>query len=360
MAKKRSAASVRAIAEKAGLSLGAVSMAMRGDPSIPEKTRARVKKIADELGYRRNARVSELMALLKQQSLSDGHEVLAYVLPVKRDDPGLAHYIETSLKHAKKRAEERGYGLEVFELEEKGITPQRLSKIIEARGIRAALFGPHGDVTGATPLDPRKLAMVALGYSVVEPPMHRVVIDHFRNIRLAMAQLYARGYRRIGLMLEKETAARSRDLITSGFWDVERPLPKSQRLDPYVGPPDKAAVKRWRTKHKPDAIIGYGRVWFDLLQEIAPFDAESLGYVFLDHFGGREPEAAGVPYLNGMLTEVAVDQLVAALQVNEFGVPAYPRTTSVPCAWQDGPTVRGLSAPVQDPLFLLPTPSGAE
>lgn len=339
------------------MSLGAVSMAMRGDPSIPEKTRARVKKIADELGYRRNARVSELMALLKQQSLSDGHEILAFILPVKREDPGLEHYIRKTLKHAKKRAEERGYGVEVFDLEEKGITPQRLGKIIQARGIRAALFGPHPEVTGAIPLDPEKIAMVALGYSVVEPPMHRVVIDHYRNIHLAMAQLHARGYKRIGLMLEKETDARARDLITSGFWDVGRPLPKSQRLEPYVGPPDKAAVKRWRTKTKPDAIIGYGGVWFDLLQEIQPFDAESLGYVFLDHFSGRESEAAGVPYLNGMLTEVAVDQLVAALQVNEFGVPAYPRTTSVPCAWQDGPTVRELSAPVEDPLFLLPISS---
>ena len=55
-----------------------------------------------------------------------------------------------------------------------------------------------------------------------------------------------------------------------------------------------------------------------------------------------------------MLTEVAVDQLVSALQVNEFGVPPFPRTTSMPCAWQDGPTVRALSAPVVDPLFLLP------
>lgn len=353
MAKKRSAASVRAIAEKAGLSLGAVSMAMRGDPSIPEKTRARVKKIADELGYRRNARVSELMALLKQQSLSDGHEVLAFVLPVKKEDSGMAHYIRTSIKHAKKRAEERGYGIEIFELEDSGITPQRLGKIIEARGIRAALFGPHQEVTGAVPLESGRLAMVALGYSVVEPPMHRVVIDHYRNIHLAMAQLTARGYRKIGLMLEKETDARARDLITSGFWDVGRPFPKSRRVEPYVGPPDKAAIKRWRSRTKPDAVIGYGGVWYDLLQEIEPFDAESLGYVFLDHFNGNDSAAAGVPYLNGMLTEVAVDQLVAALQVNEFGVPEFPRTTSVPCGWQDGPTVRDLLAPVQDPLFFL-------
>ena len=330
-------------------------MAMRGDPSIPEKTRDRVKKIADELGYRRNARVSELMALLKQQSLSNGQEVLAYVLPVRKTDPGLAHYIRTSISHAKKRADERGYGLELFEMEEKGITAQRLGQIIEARGIRAALFGPHHEITGAIPLKADKLAMVALGYSVVEPAMHRVVIDHYRNVHLAMSQLVARGYRRIGLMLENETDARARDLITSGYWDVGRRFAKSLRLEAYVGLPDKAAIKRWKNKTKPDAIIGYDRVWYDLLQDIEPFDAESLGYAFLNHFEGDDIKAAGVPYMNGMLTEVAVDQLVAALQVNEFGVPAFPRTTSVPCAWQEGETVRELRESLQDPLFLLPS-----
>lgn len=354
MAKKRSSASVRAIAEKAGLSLGAVSMAMRDDPSIPVTTRNRVKAIAKELGYRRNARVSELMALLKQQSLRDGQEVLAFVVPVNRSQSGLEHYIATSIKHARKRAEERGYGLEVFEMDEQGITPQRLEKIIEARGIRAAIFGPHRDVTGAVPIDSSKLATVAIGYSVVEPPMHRVVIDHYRNIHTAMAQLLARGYERIGLLLEPESDARARDLITAGFWDVGRRLPKSNRIEPYVGPPDPKAVERWRNRKKPDAVIGCGAHWHKILSEQGDFTPETLGYVFIDHFDREGFNVAGIQYLNGMLTEVAVDQVVAALQVNEFGVPTYPRTTTVPCAWIEGDSVRALAGDIKDPLFQVP------
>lgn len=353
MAKKRSSASVRAIAEKAGLSLGAVSMAMRDDPSIPERTRDRVKAIAAEFGYQRNARVSELMALLKQQTLRDGQESLAVVIPAKRTEPGLSHYIETSIKHAKKRAEERGYGVEVFELAEQGISPQRLSKIIDTRGIRAAIFGPHSDVTGGVDIDTKKLATVAIGYSVVEPPMHRVVIDHYRNIHLATAQLLARGYERIGLMLESATDARARDLITAGFWDTCRRLPKSQRLEPFVGEPDAKAISKWRSRKKPDAVIGYGDIWYDRLSVDGPLDPDNLGYVFLDFFTREGVKAAGVPYVNGMLTEIAVDQLVAALQVNEFGAPSNPRTTAVPCAWQEGDTVRPLQSPVQDPLFMV-------
>ena len=355
MAKKRSSASVRAIAEKAGLSLGAVSMAMRDDPSIPETTRNRVKAIAKELGYRRNARVSELMALLKQQSLRNGQETLAFVISVNRSKSGMEQYIDTSLNHAKKRAEERGYSLEVFEMDEQGITPQRLEKIIEARGIRAAVFGPHRDVTGAVPINSSKLATVAIGYSVVEPPMHRVVINHYRNIHMAMAQLLARGYERIGLLIEPESDARARDLITAGFWDVGRRLPKSNRIEPYVGPPDQKAVDRWRSRTTPDAVIGCGAHWHKLLSAQGELDPETLGYVYIDHFDREGFNVAGIQYQNGMLTEVAVDQVVAALQVNEFGVPKYPRTTTVPCAWVDGDSVRPLIREVQEPLFLVPT-----
>jgi LacI family transcriptional regulator len=266
----------------------------------------------------------------------------------------LEKYINTSIKHAKKRAEERGYGLEVFEMDEQGITPQRLEKIIEARGIRAALFGPHREVTGAVPINSSKLATVAIGYSVVEPPMNRVVIDHYRNIHMAMAQLLARGYERIGLVLNPESDARARDLITAGFWDVGRRLPKSNRIEPYVGPAEAKAVSRWRSRKKPDAVIGAGADWHQLLSDNGGLDPETTGYVYIDHFDREGLSVAGIPYMNGMLTEVAIDQLVAALQVNEFGVPEHPRTTSVPCAWIDGDSVRPLVSDVKNPLFSVP------
>ena len=43
---------VKLIAAKAGLSGAAVSLALRDHPSIPPATRARIKRLADQLGYR--------------------------------------------------------------------------------------------------------------------------------------------------------------------------------------------------------------------------------------------------------------------------------------------------------------------
>ena len=140
MAKKRNPASLRSIAEKAGLSLGAVSMAMRGDTSIPLKTSERVLQIAKDLGYQRNARVSELMTLLKKQALSRGMETLALVQAESTTNPEESPYLETTINHVRKRAKERGYGLEVFQWGLNGLNSGRFQQVIKARGIRALIL----------------------------------------------------------------------------------------------------------------------------------------------------------------------------------------------------------------------------
>ena len=45
---------IRTIAQQAGVSTSTASRALNNNPRISEKTRARVKQIADELGYRPN------------------------------------------------------------------------------------------------------------------------------------------------------------------------------------------------------------------------------------------------------------------------------------------------------------------
>jgi len=354
MAKKRNPASLRSIADKAGLSLGAVSMAMRGDTSIPLKTRERVLGIAKELGYQRNARVSELMTLLKKQSLGSGIETLALVQAESATNQTERRYLEETITNVRRRAREKGYGIEVFEWGANGLNSGRFQQIIKARGIRGVLFGMHRDITGAVPFDCDSFAAQAIGYSVVEPPMHRVVIDHYRNVRLVMAQLLARGYKRIGLTIRPEANSRSRDLVSAGFIDMSRRLPVRDRISPLVEEPGAPVVEKWLKKHKPDAVIGCGGEWFKFLCPSGKTDPDELGFAYLDSAGDGERELAGIPYLNDKVAEVAVDQLIAALQSNEFGVPEYPRTIVMTCRWQDGPTVRALQGPVSDPLYFLP------
>jgi len=45
---------VRLIAETCGYSRSSVSLALRGDPRLPEATREKILRVARELGYRPN------------------------------------------------------------------------------------------------------------------------------------------------------------------------------------------------------------------------------------------------------------------------------------------------------------------
>lgn len=59
--------SYRDIAKVSGYSLTSVSFALRGDPRLPEATRAKIVAVAKSLGYRPNARVAELMESVRRQ-----------------------------------------------------------------------------------------------------------------------------------------------------------------------------------------------------------------------------------------------------------------------------------------------------
>ena len=54
------------VARAAGVSVAGASYALRGDRSIPARTVERVRRIAAELGYRPDLRVSSLMATIRR------------------------------------------------------------------------------------------------------------------------------------------------------------------------------------------------------------------------------------------------------------------------------------------------------
>src|SRR5437762_10335799 len=57
--------SIRDVARLAGVSHTKASLALRNDDRIPGKTRARVARAAEQLGYANNPVVSDLMAQLR-------------------------------------------------------------------------------------------------------------------------------------------------------------------------------------------------------------------------------------------------------------------------------------------------------
>ena len=97
------------IADVVGCSRMAVSLALRNSPKISPATIARIRKVAEELGYRPNPMVSALMTQLRHGRTVKRPTTIAYVTAYPTEDgwrqPGLFTEFHTG---AKKRAEAQG------------------------------------------------------------------------------------------------------------------------------------------------------------------------------------------------------------------------------------------------------------
>src|SRR4051812_49196466 len=119
---------VRDIAEKAGVSAMTVSRALRKHPNISPATRAKVEKIAAQLGYRPNPLVSALMSYRRAVKPIRLHTTWGFVtnFPTRDGWKKLRMYEEFS-QGASASADQHGYQLEEFWLREPGMSTQRLT-----------------------------------------------------------------------------------------------------------------------------------------------------------------------------------------------------------------------------------------
>ena len=67
------------IAQKANLSKGAVSFALKNSPMVSEKTRKMVQALAKSMGYEKNQLVSTLMSKIRASKSDSFYETIAVI-----------------------------------------------------------------------------------------------------------------------------------------------------------------------------------------------------------------------------------------------------------------------------------------
>src|SRR5882757_9576940 len=168
------------IADAAGVSRMAVSLALRNSPKISAPTTARIRQLADELGYRPNPMVSALMTQLRQARDVKKPSVIAYVTAFpteggwRRPGPSVAFH-----EGARQRAGELGYTLEEWWLRRPGMTERRFCEILNTRDIHGMIVAPLPAGSGELEFDWAHFAAASISYSLPAPELNRVSNDHF-------------------------------------------------------------------------------------------------------------------------------------------------------------------------------------
>lgn len=299
------------VARLAGVDASTVSLALRNDPRIREETRQKVKEAAQELGYSINPLIA---AWVRSRRASRGTDRGVSVAYITSHPPGYkwrdSQHFLTIYQGLRDRLHAFGFSLTVFDLNEYREKPEHLDRVLFTRDVMGIVFGPENCEYRVEGLSWERYSMVAIGYALEAPRIHRVTEDHFLGMELAMARCKAMGARRIGLAFNNRYNRERRDRWLGAYLlhchESNGALPV---LD-VEGDPDR--ISHWIEDTKPEVV---------LVDDPAPWSALAVPTVC---FAVSEVEKAnhpGVAENNIGIGRSAADALVALVLRNERGLP---------------------------------------
>ncbi len=332
---------LRDVAAATGLHFTTVGLALRGDRRIHAETVEIVRQAAERLGYRRDAMLSALAVYRHGGEPYRG--TIGWLMPgplrqiLERNDGYKLAY-----RAAVAAAEGLGVKVEAVNAFAPGLSPERLTQMLEARGIRALVLAPLFEPGEYPALPWEKFAVVTVGYSVQRPSFHRVSVHQANSLRALLATLRAAGYRRPGFLIGANANLRTGYNFLGAYLADQELGPEAMRLRPLVTEsalPDLGALRRWLAKEAPDCVIASEPGALALLKELKVRVPERCGFVLT---GVRPwvPEIAGMDERWDAIGVAAVDLVVSLLKNQETGVPRFPRFVLVEAEWKPGATVQ--------------------
>jgi len=339
----------RQLAQWAGASIATISLALRNHPSLPLKTRRRIQRLAVKKGYRYDPLVARLMTQLRTTRIKRPSGALAILTtwPTRADE---VVYLRECLHHAnylagiRERAHRLGYEIDEFWNKEPGLTSVRLSKILQARGIRGIIIPPMIRPHGHVSLDWQYFAPVAISHTVVKPNTHRVCHSCYNGMQLALRRLKQRGYRRPGFATHIEQSDRVNLSWLGSYLAHQYTLPAKTKIPPFLWRNLTAReFQAWLDRHKPDVVLSNLALPYRLMLEMGLKVPQDIGFASLDNGAERAAaslELSGVEQQDFQQGVAAVNMVVEQIQNNTLGLPATPATLHIDGIWRDGKTVR--------------------
>jgi len=331
--------SYKDIAEEAGVSQMTVSYAFRNHPSIPEKTRARIRKIAKGLGYVPDPKMAEFLQYMRGRRKSRDYPVLAYIHVGEQKHPPANSYSARLLSGAIKRAENLGYQVESFWLNPKGLNEATLARVLRTRAIDGVLIPPLPVEMGRLNLPWEQFSVVTASYTSDYLGFNQVCNNRHQITQLALKQARKRGYKRIGLVINKELDIRSSHNSLSFFYWFQSQQPEEERV-PVLYETEIARERyfKWIEDNKVDVVVSGLNLLAFWMREAGMRMPEDIGFITLSTYAGNPDKFSGVDECAELVGSASVDLLTSQLNRNETGLPQVRKLILLEGKWCDGKT----------------------
>lgn len=329
------------IAARAGVSQAAVSHALRGTGRLADETRATIRRLAEEMGFREDPMMSALAAYRNhREGARKAVENIAFLYAEEPAyDPKKARDIQALSAGIRAGAKKWGFHVEAVPHGGGTENRRRLTRILRNRGVRGVIlcFPRPSEKRAPRELDWEQFAIVACRPIFSRQIFHSVSTDHFANGRILYARLRAMGYRRIGLCFSEALDLVSNRAFKAGVWAEEQArCPPAERIPPLILPDwEQGPFNAWFREWVPEVLITQNwRIysWLKALGKHVPTDvgvAVPAATTEQEFFSGINPQF----HLMGM---EAVRLLREQLILGNYGPPEFAFNIHIPCSWHDG------------------------
>ncbi|QYY35234.1 LacI family DNA-binding transcriptional regulator [Ruficoccus sp. ZRK36] len=332
------------VAAKVGVHRGTVSLAFKHHPSIPEKTRERILQAAEELGYRPDPMLSALAMYRSSQHESRFKGVLGWLYIKRYADDNSWQENRTYSQYfagARKRAEQYGYQVEVFDFDGSKVSPQRIASILRARNVNGILLCPQPSSNTVMDFVWDDFSFVTFGYTLRKPELHTVTATQYRSMVQTMNKMHEYGYRRIGFVFGDDHDERTDHNFLAGYLAAQHQLGEQPLVLKY----------EWRNvgtlpaqlkKNKVQAVVTGTHLLASELRECGVRVPEDVA-VACPVLAGDRDDVAGVIENSYHIGEVAVDRLTNLVMRGDRGIPEMVQRTHIEGKWVEGKSLPRLA-----------------
>jgi len=335
------------IARRAGVSKNSVSLALRGSPQIPEKTRRHIERIARALKYKKNPTVAHLMAELRKARQPAFQSTLA-LLNANVDPSAFTRHptIPTYVAGCRRRANQLGYNLDEFWLHDPELNGKRLNKILHARSIRGIIIVglmKENRLPSSFLPTAKEFHSVVTGVRTHEPTLSFACTDHHALALKAFEHALRLGYKRPALVLDHEIDRLVDGRFSSGARIAQQQLPKARQIEPFhlvtEARKKPSLFRDWFRREKPDLILTLYNVVREWLEEMKLNVPRDVGLIQLE-WRRDYPEWTGMDQHNDMVGAAAVEMVINMIHNHPPGIPDFPLATLIGNSWVPGQTTK--------------------
>lgn len=345
MPAKKSAPTIRQIAEQTGYSRSTVGAALRNRPDIAEATRNKIKAAAEKMGYQKDAEIQRLMSYLRRRRGTRESVSIALLHNVKTNHNWLnAPWNQMFWRGIREQADKLGFDIDLISANDYRDNYQRIVTVMTARGIRGVIFDGSLANTIIDKMELSAFCGVRVGTHPWESRYHSACPDYAYNMNQALENVAELGYERPALALLDYLEDNTDHLYHSTFlWWQQTHLKKKNWIRPllysYTKDPKEKKLPNLIEKHEPDVLILNDESSFRRIEEIGMSIPKDIALVHLN-LAEDVADWSGIEQGRERMGRATVDILAAQFSRGDVGLPDLPRTVMIRGEWREGKTTQ--------------------